>query len=429
MEKSGNAWALLPIGVFLALFIGTGVIFSNFSAMPAVVGFLIALMVALVQNQKVPFAEKLAAMSQGAGEENIMVMCIIFLLAGAFSGAVTAAGGADSAVNLGLSILPPRFAVAGIFVIACFISLSMGTSMGTIAALAPITNGISEKAGIPLAICIGAVTCGAMFGDNLSMISDTTIAATRTQGCAMKDKFRENFFIVLPAALITIVIFLALTWNSRFEITENLPFNAFQALPYLFVLIAALIGLNVFFVLAAGTVLSLIAGVATGALPVSEIFSSVGTGVSGMFEITVISILVAGIVGIVRFNGGIDFLIERIRRRIHTQKGAELGIAGLISVMDAATANNTIAIVMAGPIAKEIGAEFQIEPKRSASILDIFASVWQGIIPYGAQLLSAAELTGLTPFAIIPYLFYPILMGISGLISILFHKTKSVRTE
>ena len=413
---------MLPIGIFLVLFIGVGLWASDFSAMPAVVGLLIALMAALLQNRKVPFDRKLTAMSQGAGEENIMVMCVIFLLAGAFSGAVTAAGGADSVVNMGLSVLPTRFAVAGIFVIACFISLSMGTSMGTIAALAPIAAGISEKAGISLAVCTGAVVCGAMFGDNLSMISDTTIAATRTQGCAMKDKFRVNFFIVLPAAVITVIIFLALTWNSSFELAEELPFNVFQALPYLFVLIAALMGLNVFFVLSAGTVLSLVAGVATGALPVSEIFTSVGNGVGGMFEITVISILVAGIVGIVRFNGGVDFLIRLISKRIRTQKGAELGIAGLISVMDMATANNTIAIVMTGPIAKEISDEFGVEPKRTASILDIFASVWQGVLPYGAQLLSAAKLTGLTPFAILPYLFYPILMGISGLISILFRK-------
>ena len=238
----------------------------------------------------------------------------------------------------------------------------------------------------------------------------------------MKDKFRVNFFIVLPAAVITVIIFLALTWNSSFELAEELPFNVFQSLPYLFVLIAALMGLNVFFVLSAGTVLSLVAGVATGALPVSEIFTSVRNGVGGMFEITVISILVAGIVGIVRFNGGVDFLIRLISKRIRTQKGAELGIAGLISVMDMATANNTIAIVMTGPIAKEISDEFGVEPKRTASILDIFASVWQGVLPYGAQLLSAAKLTGLTPFAILPYLFYPILMGISGLISILFRK-------
>ncbi len=422
MKQEGSAWALLPIGIFLVLFIGVGLWASDFSAMPAVVGLLIALMAALLQNRKVPFDRKLTAMSQGAGEENIMVMCVIFLLAGAFSGAVTAAGGADSVVNMGLSVLPPRFAVAGIFVIACFISLSMGTSMGTIAALAPIAAGISEKAGISLAVCTGAVVCGAMFGDNLSMISDTTIAATRTQGCAMKDKFRVNFFIVLPAAVITVIIFLALTWNSSFELAEELPFNVFQSLPYLFVLIAALMGLNVFFDLSAGTVLSLVAGVATGALPVSEIFTSVRNGVGGMFEITVISILVAGIVGIVRFNGGVDFLIRLISKRIRTQKGAELGIAGLISVMDMATANNTIAIVMTGPIAKEISDEFGVEPKRTASILDIFASVWQGVLPYGAQLLSAAKLTGLTPFAILPYLFYPILMGISGLISILFRK-------
>jgi Na+/H+ antiporter NhaC len=424
MTSKGNVWALLPIFVFLILFVGVGVISGDFYTMPAVVGFMIALMVAFLQNRKITFAQKLSIMARSAGEENIIIMCLIFLLAGAFSGAVKAAGGADSAVNLGLSILPPQFAVVGLFIIACFISLSMGTSMGTIAALASIAVGISEKTNISLAICIGAVTCGAMFGDNLSMISDTTIAATRTQGCEMKDKFKENFLIVLPAAILTAIIFLALTWNSSFKLNEDLSYNIFQVIPYFVVLIGALVGLNVFVVLIAGTILAVITGLATGAMLPSEIFSSIGSGVSSMFEITVISILVAGIVGIVKANGGIDFLINLIRGSIRSKKGAELGVAGLISLVDIATANNTVAIVMAGPIAKEISTEFKLEPKRTASILDIFASVWQGIIPYGAQLLSAAQLTALTPFAIIPYLFYPFLMALSGIIAILFRKDK-----
>lgn len=424
MSTKGNFWALLPILVFLVLFVGVGVISGDFYTMPAVVGFMIALGVAFVQNRAIPFSQKLSVMAKSAGEENIMIMCLIFLLAGAFSGAVKASGGADSTVNLGLSVLPPQFAVVGIFIIACFISLSMGTSMGTISALAPIAVGISDKTGISMSICIGAVTCGAMFGDNLSMISDTTIAATRTQGCDMKDKFRENFRIVLPAAILTAIIFLALTWNSNFQIEESLPYNVFQILPYLVVLIGALLGFNVFALLVAGTILAVIAGLATGTMLPSQIFTSIGDGVSSMFEITVISILVAGIVGIVKANGGIDFLINLIRGGIRSKKGAELGVAGLISLVDIATANNTVAIVMAGPIAKEISTEFHLEPKRTASILDMFASVWQGIIPYGAQLLSAAQLTSLTPFAIIPYLFYPFLMAVCGIISILFRREK-----
>lgn len=422
MEKKGNPWALLPIGVFLLLFLGFGIIAGDFYAMPAIVGFMIALLVALLQNRKVSFQEKLSIIAKGAGEENIMVMCLIFIFAGAFSGSISAAGGVESTVNLGLSILPPRFAVAGLFVIGCFISLSMGTSMGTIAALAPIAVGISNATGISMALCISAVVCGSMFGDNLSMISDTTIAATRTQGCSMKDKFKENFLIVLPAAIVALIIFVALTWNATLDSSAVYSYDLLKVVPYLVVLAGALIGLNVFLVLISGTVLSLIVGVADGTIPFMKMFAAVGDGVANMFEITVISILVAGIVSLVKANGGIDFIIWFIRRHIRTKRGAELGIAGLISLVDISTANNTVAIVIAGPIAKDISDEFEISPRRSASLLDIFASVWQGIIPYGAQLISAAQYSSLTPFAIIPYLFYPPLMAVSALISIFIRR-------
>ncbi|MEF9921520.1 MAG: Na+/H+ antiporter NhaC family protein [Anaerovoracaceae bacterium] len=425
-----NGWALLPIGVFLVLFLGSGIILNDFYTMPAVVGFLIALVVGFCQNPKKKFADKLKTIAHGVGDENIITMCLIFLAAGAFSGAVSAAGGVDSTVNLGLSLLPPGIAVIGLFVIGCFISISMGTSMGTIAALAPIAVGISDKTGFAMAICIGAVVSGAMFGDNLSMISDTTIAAVRTQGCNMNDKFKKNFFIVLPAAIITIIILGFLTMGSKFKMTEALDYNIFQVVPYILVLVAALIGINVFLVLLSGTVLSVIVGLATGSMAFSEIFTSIGSGpdggggVTGMYDITVISILVACIGALVKENGGFAFILQIIGKRVHSYRGAELGLAALISLTDAATANNTVAIVIAGPIAKEISDEYEIDPARSASILDIFASVFQGIIPYGAQLLSAASLTGLTPFAIIPYLFYPYLMGISGLISIMLPRKK-----
>ncbi|MEG1165646.1 MAG: Na+/H+ antiporter NhaC family protein, partial [Oscillospiraceae bacterium] len=285
----------------------------------------------------------------------------------------------------------------------------------TIAVLAPMAVEIAQKTGFALPICIAAVVCGAMFGDNLSMISDTTIAAVRTQGCEMKDKFKANFLIVLPAALITIVVFFLLTRNGGGVEGLDLEYNLLRVLPYLLVLIGALIGINVFVVLIGGTVVSVVIGVFTGAMPVSEIFSSIGVGVTGMYDITIISILVAAISGLVRANGGFAFLLQSIKKRIKKQRGAELGIAALVSVTDLATANNTIAIVLAGPIAKEISDEYGVEPKRSASLLDIFASVFQGIIPYGAQILSASELTALTPFAIMPYLVYPYLMAISAL--------------
>lgn len=420
-EKS-NAAALLPIGVFLVIFLGSGVITGDFYAMPAIVAFLIALFVAFCQNRGLSFDEKISIISKGVGNENIITMSLIFLCAGAFSGAVTAAGGVESTVNLGLSILPAKVAVVGLFIIGCFISVSMGTSMGTIAALAPIAVGISEKTGFSLAVCIGAVVCGAMFGDNLSMISDTTIAAVKTQGCEMKDKFRENFFIVLPAAIVTIVLFFFITRNGNFKLAEELTYNIWRVVPYVFVLVGALIGINVFLVLISGTVISLIVGVATGSLAVGDMFAAVGEGVTGMYDITVISIVVACIVSLVKEFGGIQFILNLIKKSIKGQKGGEIGIAGLSLLVDMCTANNTVAIVMAGPIAKEISEEFDISSRRSASLLDIFTSVGQGMIPYGAQLLSAASLTGLTPFAIMPYLFYPMLMAVSAVLFILFRK-------
>ncbi|MBS7303823.1 MAG: Na+/H+ antiporter NhaC family protein [Lachnospiraceae bacterium] len=431
--NNGNAQALLPIGVFLVVFLGSGVLTGDFYAMPAIVAFLIALCVAFIQNRKVSFNEKLAIIAKGAGDENIITMSLIFLCAGGFSGAVTAAGGVESTVNLGLSVLPSHFAVVGLFIIGCFISVSMGTSMGTIAALAPIAVGISEKTEFPIAICIGAVLCGAMFGDNLSMISDTTIAAVKTQGCEMKDKFRENFFIVLPAAIITIVLFLVITRNGEFHISEELTYNFFRVIPYILVLVGALIGMNVFVVLIGGTVISLLIGVFTGAILPNQIFLAVGGGVingqniggvMGMYDITVISIVVACIVSLVKENGGIRYILGFIRTRIKGEKGAELGIASLALLVDMCTANNTVAIVMSGPIAKEISDEFEVDKKRSASLLDIFSSVGQGLIPYGAQLLTAAALTGLTPFDIMPYLYYPILMAVSAICFIFLRKRK-----
>ncbi|MBO5096908.1 MAG: Na+/H+ antiporter NhaC family protein, partial [Agathobacter sp.] len=402
-ENKGRAIALLPIGVFLVIFLGSGIVTGDFYAMPAIVAFLIALAVAFVQNRGLSFDEKIKIIAKGVGDDNIITMSLIFLCAGGFSGAVTAAGGVDSTVNFGLSILPSGVAVVGLFVIGCFISVSMGTSMGTIAALAPIAVGISEKTGFAMAICIGAVVCGAMFGDNLSMISDTTIAAVKTQGCEMKDKFKANFFIVLPAAILTIVIFFVITMGQSFEMTQELPYNILQIVPYILVLVGALIGINVFVVLIGGIVVSLIVGLATGTIAAAEMFTVVGNGVTGMYDITVISIVVACIVSLVKEFGGIQFILNLIRSKINGKKGAEFGIAGLALLVDCCTANNTVAIVMAGPIAKEISDEFQVDPKRSASLLDIFASVGQGIIPYGAQLLSAATLTGLTPYAIMPY--------------------------
>ena len=425
MEKenvTGKASALLPVSVFLVIFLGAGIALRDFSAMPAIVAFLIALFTAFLQNRKVSFDEKIKIIAGGLGEENIITMCLIFLCAGGFSGAVSAAGGVESAVNLGLSLIPAHFAVSGLFIIACFISVSMGTSMGTIAALASIAGGISEKTGFSMAVCIAAVVCGAMFGDNLSMISDTTIAAVKTQGCEMKDKFRENFLIVLPAAILTVFFFWLITAGVSYEIEGGLDYNFLEVLPYIFVLVGALVGINVFLVLVGGIVMSLAVGLWTGNIALSEIFTVVGDGVVSMYDITVISIIVACIVSLVRANGGILFILNLIKRRIRGKKGAQAGIAALALTVDLCTANNTVAIVMAGPIAKEISEEFGVKPKRAASLLDMFTSVGQGLIPYGAQLLSAAALTGLTPYDMIPYLVYPVLMGICGIGAIILSR-------
>ena len=423
-SEKGKFSALLPIAVFLIIFLGYGIISGDFYAMPAIVAFLIALCVALLQNRKVKFDEKIATMAKSVGDNTIITMCLIFLCAGAFSGAVTAAGGVESTVNFGLSVLPPQFAAPGLFVIACFISISMGTSVGTITALAPIAVGISEKTDFSAALCVGAVVCGAMFGDNLSMISDTTIAAVKTQGCEMKDKFKENFFIVLPAAVLTVIIFLCITLGGEYKVDGELTYNLFQIIPYILVLVGALVGLNVFIVLRGGTAVSIIVGLTTGKIAWDGIFSAVGNGVMGMYDITVISMIVACLLGIVRANGGIAFILNFIRRSIKTSKGAEVGIAGLSLLVDACTANNTVAIVIAGPIAKEISTEFGVSPRRSASLLDIFSSVGQGIIPYGAQLLTAAAIASISPFEIMPFLFYPLFMAVSSVFFIIFRRTK-----
>lgn len=430
-QKKSNPAALLPIAVFLVLYLSFGILFEyvlkiemGFYKVQAIVIFLIALLVAVLQNRELDFQGKIRVMAKGAADENVLTMCLIFLAAGAFSGAVSAAGGADSTVNLFLTFLPGKFAVGGLFLISCFISLSMGSSTTTIAALVPFAVGIGEATGFPMALCLGAVVSGAMFGDNLSMISDTTIAAVRTQGCEMKDKFRMNFWIVLPAAVSTLILLILVTPGGDLDIQTG-EYNLFQVIPYLVVLAGALIGFNVFAVLIAGTVLSLAVGIATGAFPWTDLFTVMYDGIAGMYDITVISIIVACIGALVDEGGGIEAIIRFIRSRTKTKKGAQLGIGALVAGVDIATANNTIAIVMTGPIARDISREFGVDPRRTASLLDIFASAVQGILPYGAQLLYAvggAAAAGhiVSSVEVIPFLFYPFLMGVSALIFILF---------
>ena len=419
-REKGSALALLPLGVFLVLFIGSGIISGDFYKMPTLVAFIISTAVAFLFNRKVDFNTKMEVFCKGGGNKDIILMLIIFLFAGAFSGVAKAIGGDTAVVNLGLSILPANLLVTGLFVIGCFISISMGTSVGTIAAIGPIGVAIASQTSIPVALVLGAVVGGAMFGDNLSMISDTTIAATKTQGCEMKDKFRVNFAIVLPAAIVTIILLTIMTSGYTVSTNETYTYEFVKVLPYLFVVIGAILGGNVFLLLGCGVIFASVVGISTNSLDLFGAITAVSEGMSGMFELCMISVVVGGMVELIKFNGGIDFVLNFIQTRIKNKKGAEFGIAALVSVVDLCTANNTIAIVMAGPLAKNIADEYDIDARKSASILDIFSSVWQGIIPYGAQLLTAAGLAGISPFAIIKYLHYPILMLVCGIIAIGF---------
>lgn len=419
-RKKGNLLALLPLAVFLLLFVGSGIITGDFYKMPVLVAFIISTAVALLSNRKESLNKKMDVFCKGAGHADIISMCIIFLLAGAFGTVTKTIGGVDSIVNLSLSVLPANLVVVGLFLIGCFISLSMGTSVGTIAAIAPIGIGVAEVTGIPVALILGAVVGGAMFGDNLSMISDTTIAAVRTQGCELKDKFKVNFSIVLPAAIITVILIAVKTSSYNVELNEVYTYELVKIVPYLVVLIGALIGVNVFVLLSVGTIFASLVGIYAGSFDLFGAIESINAGMSGMFELAMISITIGGLVELINLNGGIDFILYFISSRIKSKKGAEVGIAVLASIVDLCTANNTIAIVMAGPLAKNIADEFEIDPRRSASILDIFSACWQGIIPYGAQLLTAAGLVAISPVEIIPYLYYPGLMGIFGILAIVF---------
>lgn len=428
-RKTGNASALLPLGVFLVLFIGSGIISGDFYKMPTLVAFIISTAVAFLFNRKVDFNTKIEVFCKGGGNKDIILMLVIFLFAGAFSGVSKAMGGADSVVNIGLSLVPANLLVAGLFIIGCFISISMGTSVGTIAAIGPIGVAVASKTGIPVALVLGAVVGGAMFGDNLSMISDTTIAATKTQGCEMRDKFKLNFVIVLPAAIATIMILTLMSKGYSSVSNETYSYELIKVLPYLFVLIGAIIGINVFLLLGGGVILAGFIGIITGSLDLFGVITAISEGMSGMFELCMISVVVGGMVELIKFNGGIDFVLNFIQSKIKNKKGAEFGIAALVSVVDLCTANNTIAIVMAGPLAKNIADEYEIDPKKTASILDIFASVWQGIIPYGAQLLTAAGLAGISPFEIIGYLHYPILMFACGIFAIGFGLPRNLNSK
>ena len=429
-EKSvlPNPAALLPIALFLLIYLGNGIYFEyiskaegqmGFYVVSVVLAFSIALIAAFLQNPKQSFEDKIHICAQGIGDDNIVIMLFIFIMAGAFSGIASEAGGAASTANLLLSIIPGRFAIPGLFVISCLISMAMGTSVGTITVITPIACAVSNSGGLPLTLCVGVVVGGAMFGDNLSFISDTTIAATKTQGVEMKDKFRTNIRVALPAAVITFVILLIYAVVSRGADIGTFEYNIWQALPYFIVLALSIMGINVFVVLMVGSVLFILVGMFTGSLTYATALSSMGSGISGMFETMIVTVLVASIAALMKENGGFAAILSLIRKSADSRRGGMFGIAFLTAFMDVATANNTVAIVIAAPIARDISREYNVKPRITASLLDTCSCIMQGIIPYGAQLLVAAGIAGVASFSLIPFLIYPFILAVFVVISII----------
>lgn len=425
--KKANGKALLPIGVFLVLYLGLGILFEyvlkigmGFYNIPIVVIFVIALLVACLQNRSVKFEEKLEIMGRGVGDKNIITMILIFLLAGMFVG-VVGRSSAESVAYFVLSFIPAQFSVLVLFVVSAFVSLAMGTSVGTITLLTPIAVAISTSSGFGAPICLGSVVGGAMFGDNLSFISDTTIAACNGQGCEMKDKFRENFGIALPAAIASLVIIALLTLGADVGEPVIGEYNLVQIIPYLLVLIGGIVGINVFIVLIIGIVSGSVIMLATGATAATELLSGMGSGVNGMFETSMVAILVSAICALISEYGGFEALLQMIKRVFKGKKGGMLGMGLLVGAMDIATANNTVAIVMANPIAKEMSQTYDISAKKAASILDTFSCIFQGIIPYGAQMLVAVSVAAnlgctVSAFEVIPNLIYPYMLLVSSLV-------------
>lgn len=417
--KNGNAWALIPLLLFVLLFLGVGIISGDFTTMPLNVAITITVIVALLMNRKETFAKKVEVFTKGAGHSNIILMMLIFILAGDFSTTAEKMGGVSSTVNLGLSLIPQNLIIVGLFIICMFVSISMGTSVGTVAAIAPVGFGFAQATDVPAALAMATVVGGAMFGDNLSMISDTTIAAVRTQKTKMSDKFKVNFKIVLPGAIITIIILFFLTNGISIDHTKNYDYNLIKVIPYLLVLILALVGINVIIVLIGGTVLAGIIGLIDGSFGWKGLLNAISKGIIGMEDIAMIALLIGGLVGIIQHNGGIDWLLNFVRSKVKSKRGAELGIASLVSAADISTANNTISIIMAGPLAKNIADEYDVDPRKSASILDIFGGCFQGLLPYSPQVISAAGVAGISPFLMLQYSIYPILLGVCGLVAII----------
>lgn len=417
-----KGWALMPLAVFFLLYVLTFIFTGDLYQMPVSVAFMTASMVAVLYSKGGKLANRITQFCRGAANETIMLMVVIFILAGAFAGTAKAMGAVDATVNMLLYLLPEQSILASVFIAACFISMSMGTSTGTIAALAPIAVGVSSQAGLDLPMMLGIVVGGAMFGDNLSFISDTTIVATRTQGCQMQDKFKVNIRIVFPVVILVLLLYI----YQGLELTGGASVSAEQVewvkvLPYLAVLITALVGVNVMVVLALGIILSGVIGLITGGFGVWDWTAAMSQGiVVDMGELIIVSLMAGGMFELIRFNGGVDWLIGKMTRNIRSKRSAEFSIAGLISLTNLCTANNTIALIISGPIAKNISDKFDLDNRKIASLLDTFSCFIQGLIPYGAQLLIAAGLANVSPMQIVPYLYYPLLIGLAAIASIIF---------
>lgn len=429
LNKKSSGAALLPFLVFIVIYLGAGMILQArgeemaFYQFPSVTAMFLAVLAAFCMGKE-SINEKFSIFARGAANENVLTMLMIYILAGAFSTVAKSMGGVDSTVNLGLSIVPVQLLAAGIFVISAFMGTATGTSMGTITAIVPIAVGVADKSGLSIPLLLGACVGGAMFGDNLSMISDTTIAATRTQGCELRDKFKVNFFIALPAALVTIVVLLIVGRPETVVPMENLSFSLIKVLPYLAVLVLALLGVNVFLTLTIGIFSAGIIGMVGGELTIFTFAQDIWNGFTGMSEIFFLALFCGGLSELIAHNGGIVWLIEKLRGMMHGNKSAQVGIAALVSLADCATANNTVAIIVSGTVAKDMSREYHVDPRRTASLLDVFSCVIQGIIPYGAQLLTAATLTtkvfqiAMSPVEIIPHMWYCWILALFGILSI-----------
>lgn len=428
-ENKGHFSALLPLVTFVLLFIGAGLVTGDFSSMPLLVAAMIASIIALAMNRKEKLPEKVTIFTEGAGHSNIILMILIFILAGAFAETAEGMGAVESTVNMGLTFIPQNFLLVGLFIVGCFLSISMGTSMGTVAALAPIGIGFAEQLGIPLAFVMATVMGGAMFGDNLSMISDTTIAAVRTQHTNMSDKFKTNFFIVLPGAVLAAILLFIINYGNHAAGNGTYSFDFIKILPYIAVLIAAIAGVNVLVVLTGGILLAGLIGLFDGSYTWLTMVETISQGGLSMAEISFVVLLIGGMIGIVKHNGGIQWILYAVTNKVRTKKGAEFGIAGLVSAADIATANNTISILITGPLAKNIADEYEIDPRKSASLLDIFASFWQGLLPYSPQILIVSALAGISPLSMIPYSFYTIAIGVCGIVSILVGFPRFKKTQ